>query len=143
VVVTIDALARIDAALEGRCACGCGAVLDPSGPSAWFASEACQRRWQAAGRALPGVIPVLDPDVVNAMLRQAIEALTQGFAQFGSLFAAIGRALVETTEQIRPLLPERPPEDPMQRALWLRRNRNTGPKQIQRAPRSIGPKVSR
>jgi hypothetical protein len=40
---TLDA---IDAAVDGRCACGCG---DPVGAvSAWFAGPACQQRWHAA-----------------------------------------------------------------------------------------------
>src|SRR5690606_18712885 len=41
-----DVLDRIDATLNGRCACGCGRKLDPAGPSAWFAGERCQRRWE-------------------------------------------------------------------------------------------------
>lgn len=40
-----DILDLIDNATEQRCACGCRAALDPDGPSAWFASQECQRRW--------------------------------------------------------------------------------------------------
>lgn len=36
----------VEAAVGGRCACGCGAVLDPAGPSAWFVGQDCQMRWQ-------------------------------------------------------------------------------------------------
>jgi hypothetical protein len=36
-------LDRIDDAVNQRCACGCGATLDPNGPSQWFASPDCQR----------------------------------------------------------------------------------------------------
>lgn len=46
--MTADILARIDAALDRCCACGCGRVLDPDGPSAWFAGEKCQQQWTAA-----------------------------------------------------------------------------------------------
>lgn len=40
--------ARIDAILTGQCACGCGRGLAEDGPSDTFATEDCQRRWQAA-----------------------------------------------------------------------------------------------
>lgn len=43
-----DILTRIDATTEERCACGCGVPLNPDGPSAWFATAACQQRWQGA-----------------------------------------------------------------------------------------------
>lgn len=46
---TPAALDAIDATVDGRCACGCGAQLDPAGASAWFASERCQRRFHAKG----------------------------------------------------------------------------------------------
>ncbi|MFG1872176.1 hypothetical protein [Micromonospora arborensis] len=36
-----------------------------------------------------------------------------------------------------------PPNDPMARALSLRRNRNTGPKPTHRAPKSISPRGAR
>lgn len=36
-----------------------------------------------------------------------------------------------------------PPTDPMERALWLRRHRNTGPQPRRRAPRSIPPRGAR
>lgn len=38
-------MARISNTLDGRCACGCGAVLDEASPSAWFAGPDCHRRW--------------------------------------------------------------------------------------------------
>lgn len=40
-----DILNLIDNATEHRCACGCNTPLHPDGPSAWFASQECQRRW--------------------------------------------------------------------------------------------------
>lgn len=36
---------QIDAAVEQLCACGCRRRLDPDGPSAYFHSPSCQRRW--------------------------------------------------------------------------------------------------
>lgn len=47
-----DILDLIDNATEQRCACGCGTRLDPDGPSAWFASEWCQKRWNEARAGL-------------------------------------------------------------------------------------------
>lgn len=41
----IDAAVSTDAPV--RCACGCQALLSPTGPSEWFATDACQRAWQA------------------------------------------------------------------------------------------------
>lgn len=35
----------ITAAVEELCGCGCKSKLDPNGPSAYFATAACQRRW--------------------------------------------------------------------------------------------------
>jgi hypothetical protein len=47
----------ITATVEGLCACGCGAELDPQGASGYFARESCQRRWSA--RAVGAEV---DPD---------------------------------------------------------------------------------
>lgn len=41
-----DVLAEIDAAVDGRCACGCGTALDPNGPSAYYLNANHQSRWQ-------------------------------------------------------------------------------------------------
>jgi hypothetical protein len=35
----------IDAAIEGRCACGCGTTITDDSPSAYFATAECQRQW--------------------------------------------------------------------------------------------------
>jgi hypothetical protein len=40
-----DILDQIDAAVDERCACGCGRHLPPDGPSAYFATPECQARW--------------------------------------------------------------------------------------------------
>lgn len=48
-----DLLDRIDATVDGLCACGCGQPLDPSGPSAWFTSEACQAAYYWQGTIRP------------------------------------------------------------------------------------------
>lgn len=43
-----DILARIDAAVEQLCACGCSRPVPPDGASAYFASQGCQHRWHSA-----------------------------------------------------------------------------------------------
>lgn len=53
---TPAALEAIDATVDGRCACGCGAVLDPGAPSAWFASPVCQQRFHARGATRPAEV---------------------------------------------------------------------------------------
>ncbi|MGC4886727.1 hypothetical protein [Micromonospora sp. DT227] len=53
-------------------------------------------------------------------------------------FVALIRRFSEEQEH-----PEQPPTDPMQRALWLRRNRNTGPAPRRRAPKTIQPRGAR
>lgn len=43
--MTRDFLSVLDDAVEGRCACGCAAVITAASPSAWFAGETCAARW--------------------------------------------------------------------------------------------------
>jgi hypothetical protein len=38
-------VADVDAATEGRCACGCGHPITDSSPSAYYAGAGCQQRW--------------------------------------------------------------------------------------------------
>lgn len=54
-----DIVEQIDAALDGRCACGCGAKITDRSPSAYFAREHCHARWMAQQRGLPAPV---DPD---------------------------------------------------------------------------------
>lgn len=49
-----DILDLIDNATQSLCACGCGIQLHPDGPSAWFASQDCQRRWGDSHATNPG-----------------------------------------------------------------------------------------
>lgn len=44
---------QITAAIEGRCACGCGAEITDASPSAYYATERCQARWQRQQRGEP------------------------------------------------------------------------------------------
>ncbi|WP_047894528.1 hypothetical protein [Micromonospora sp. RV43] len=63
-------------------------------------------------------------------------ARTQSRRRYAEFVALVRRFGVEQ----EPL--DGPPTDPMQRALWLRRNRNTGPTR-RRAPRTIPPRGAR
>jgi hypothetical protein len=82
--------------------------------------------------------------------RARMEADLQRFAeQYGLLVSSVSEALARAVEQYRPLLesvsatlrdagvlPEQPPEDPRERALWLRQHRGAGPdRQLQHRPR--------
>jgi len=46
----VDTVDQITAAIEGRCACGCGHRITDRSPSAWYATEGCQDRWAAQQR---------------------------------------------------------------------------------------------
>lgn len=137
-VITGDILATIDAATDGLCACGCRRPLDPAGPSAWWATEACQGAWQS-GR--PRVVGAEDIRLLRAAditdLLAAINRAIEAFARFARDIAERLRPLVTA------LVVAAKPADPVQRALELRRNRNTGPKTPQRAPRRIDPRRAR
>jgi rubrerythrin len=98
---TPGSLAAIDAAVDGCCACGCGAELDPVGPSAWFASEGCQRRYQRRAARRPD--EVLGPlaaeeseerlaDMLVGMA-SAVRGVEPALRAMGETFAAFARAL--------------------------------------------------
>lgn len=82
---------------------------------------------------------VIDPDAARAAISRVNEVLRDMTARIAVAFAAIQpvveqlAALARQAEMIR----DDGPADPMERALWLRRNRNTGPKARQRAPRTL------
>lgn len=62
-----DILDLIDNATEHRCACGCNTQLPEGGPSAWFASQECQGRWNESHATDPGAVldredPFIDYD---------------------------------------------------------------------------------
>jgi hypothetical protein len=42
-----EVLADVDAAAEGRCACGCGRAITARSPSAYYATAGCQHTWMA------------------------------------------------------------------------------------------------
>lgn len=68
------------------------------------------------------------------------------FERFDEMRRQLAATLQPALEQLRPMLEQlqrltgaAPPTDPRERALWLRRNRNTGPRRPLRGPRRVDP----
>jgi hypothetical protein len=127
--VIYDFPAIPDTTVRPRCACRCGAPITDRSPSASFASEACARRWHAGNWSA---------EAIRAALQEAARAAFELFAEVARGLAAQARVLAEWA-QTAGLCGPAAPDDPMQRALWLRRNRNTGPRPLRRAPRRLDP----
>jgi phosphatidylserine/phosphatidylglycerophosphate/cardiolipin synthase-like enzyme len=130
-----DILDQIDAAVEERCACGCGSQLSPTGPSAYYASETCQQRWryqqldperarrlaerakqrQAARleRAVAhelirsGQTTTLDQEQITAAVHEAQFLLADFADRLRPVVQAIGRAVEEFLAQLPPILAAR------------------------------------
>lgn len=81
--------------------------------------------------------------------RLAMVRAGEGMRQLGVSFARMTAAMVEATRPLVEVLrasgqfPPELPTDPRERALALRRNRNTGPQQQRRAPRQINARGAR
>jgi hypothetical protein len=127
-----DILDQIDAAIDQRCTCGCGAKLRPNGPSAYFAGEDCQQRWRcdqldperarrraertaqrrlalAERAAISELIRTAytttpDRERVAAAMRQAEAILTEMANRLRPVFEAIARAGEELARQWAPVL---------------------------------------
>lgn len=82
------------------------------------------------------------PSHLVEQMRTVAEEVGQAWAD---AWRDIGEALVPLGEQLERagLIEERPPDDPRERALWLRQHRNTGPAVSARAPRAINPRRGR
>lgn len=67
---------------------------------------------------------------LGATMEAAARCLADTAAAYGTALADVHRSLVDAG-----VLPEPPPEDPRERALWLRQHRGTGPdRQVQHRP---------
>lgn len=132
--MTSDFLERLDAAVEQRCACGCGAPIGELSPSAYFATERCAAQWHR-----PATTPVqFDVEAFRVRVRGMLDGLAQVVRAVGEQLRPLMQQLARHAADCRQEL-EQPPSDPMERALWLRRRRNTGPRPAARSPRRVDP----
>lgn len=79
----------------------------------------------------------------RARAREVALAMQPVFAQAAEFMRGFADGVREAAAALQPLaeaLAQRQPADPRERALWLRRNRNTGPAVSARAPRTINPR---
>lgn len=88
----------------------------------------------------PGAV-VFPPEFVERM-RAVNEQIGQAWTDAWRNIAEAVRPFAEHLERSG-VLEEQPPEDPRERALWLRQHRNTGPAVQARAPRAINPRRRR
>lgn len=94
---------KIDAVLEGRCACGCGQKLDPDGPSQWFAGQDCQMRYLQARAIRPNEI-VAPPRPPAPKLIPRLPLLPDRIRNAQDL-AEAERQLREAVDQMATLMP--------------------------------------
>ncbi|MDQ0376544.1 hypothetical protein [Amycolatopsis thermophila] len=147
----VDIIERIDHAIGCHY---CGGPLGDS-PSEDFCTYGHQRRWNDLYRRLGSVEAVAEElreeqrrhreaaEHAAAMQRKITATMSELETAFGRIIAAFRpfALAAATTSQVLAeagLLPDRAPEDPARRALWLRRHRNTGPKPGRpRPPRTL------
>jgi hypothetical protein len=92
----------------------------------WVVEVAIRARDEAIARdrAALGILYPFAP-----VFRQLVDNVNAVFEALAPAFEQLGRTLGG-------LLPEQPPVDPVERALWLRQHRGTGPdRQVQHRPR--------
>lgn len=118
----------------------CGHRLPADGPSPDFCNETHQYFWQEAHRRSAPTYAEM-----RAKADAAVRAVAAAAAVLRPAFEAIGQAATAIVESWRRagLLEPPPPVDPKQRALELRRARNTGPTISRRPPIRIGPTRTR
>lgn len=105
------------------------------------------RRRRASGGSIPRPARVDPPDVrvyigpgMALLPPELVDHIARVMAQFGQVMAQAWGQIAPAVEQVARMLPELEPDDPRERALWRRRNRNTGPAaRNARAPRAINP----
>jgi hypothetical protein len=110
------------------------------------AARAAEARRERAERAVARQLirsnqtTTLNVTDVQDALRRAQAGLLEAWRQMAPTFRMIAEGLAHLHVECARYQERQSegPSDPMERALWLRRNRNTGPKQQQWAPRSLG-----
>jgi hypothetical protein len=64
---TADFVDRLDAAVDGRCGCGCGTPITDSSPSAYYATAHCQSAWMNQHATNPGEV-YSRPDAASVLV---------------------------------------------------------------------------
>ncbi len=124
--MTSDFLARLDAAVDQRCACGCGRPITDSSPSAYYASEDCATDWHYQRRR-PYALVRIDGEALADLLRQIWEPIAR---EIHRLVDALLAAFRRLHEQLRPLLATATVQQPPAA---------TGPRPRGRVARTIDP----
>lgn len=106
--MTRQILDQIDEALEGQCACGCGALITAASPSAYFASPLCSARWHhvqhptaVPATAVPG--PRVYPLPWEEVLENWISMARQVSVAFTELLQALREAFAPAVESLHHL----------------------------------------
>lgn len=89
---------------------------------------------------------VFDTEAMQRSLTRTFGQVREAVQPFANVLAEFGRAVARLLDQqlrTAGVVDDTPPADPRERALYLRRNRNTGSAPQQRAPRRIDPRSSR
>ncbi len=114
-----------------------GAIADPQGLVV-IRSGLIHRRALGDGERPVPVARIVD----RAAGQAAVTVALQGIAELRTVLVAAAGRVAEFLDAVRAdHPPETSPVDVRQRALQLRRNRNTGPAYRVRAPRRLGPTV--
>ena len=139
-------LDRLDAAIDGLCPCGalpapgsayCGDDCRPTHIGPHTSSETAMRWRPDLASAFnlhspPSFGIDISPEQaaqIRAVLTAAGQQVQQALAGIAAVLQAATRDFRHFNEQVKRAqgLREQPPSDPMERALWLRKHRNTGP----------------
>lgn len=143
--MTSDFLADLDAVVQQQCACLCGLPITAGSPSAYFAREACANRWNRGTAGVPARQTFLVTTDLRAVLQQLgsliSDSIRMALAEVDAVLMPVARAMAKAIQQAARLaqLDRQPPDDPMQRALYLRRHRHTGPRTARRTPHRVDP----
>src|SRR5690242_7859634 len=108
-VMTSDILSAIDAATESLCACGCGVPLEPAGPSAWFATQDCQRRWGDGRTTSPHSIYARPEPHWSESELDAMGAPPARRSEHAVATVGLVREMRSVLQRTRPTPPVRPP----------------------------------
>jgi hypothetical protein len=96
----------------------------------WVVDVAIRARDEAIARDRAALGPLWP---LAPVFRQIVENINTVFDALAAVFEQIGRTMSDVGTA---LFPPAPPPDPIERALWLRQHRGTGPdRQVQHRPR--------